>query len=564
MLAIARLVAFFPGIAVVLLVPIFWPEFGNGALTAIEKMGSRFAARKRLAIFSIFVLAVILRLGLAVFIPTNPPQVHDEFSYLLASDTFAHGRLANTPHPMSAYFDTFHELESPSYASMYPPGQGAMLALGQRLGSPWIGVVLSSAAMCAAALWMLQGWLPARWALLGSLFVLLRFGLLSYWSNSYWGGNVAAIGGALVLGALPRILRRPRWQDSALAAAGMLILANSRPFEGFVLCAPLVIILSVWLVRPSSPSWRLTLSHVVLPISMILVLGAVFMGYYNWRVTGNPLLLPHSLDDQTHRSTGNFVWDKERPPLKGLNAQFEGYYNHMERTLFSETHNLPVFYWRKITHIGSFFLGRDLLMTPLGDILLLPLFALPFALRDSRIRLLVLEVLVFFAGLLTSVWFEPHYAAPIVVAFVAIFLQAFRHVRRWEWRGHPIGIGLTRSLVLCVMAVVPISTIHAMHYPDDSSSPFTRSRPWAWERQRIISDLERTSDFHLVIVHYSKTHDANHEWVFNRADIDASKVVWAREIPGLDLHPLVNYFHARKIWILEADSVPPRLLPYSE
>ena len=104
--------------------------------------------------------------------------------------------------------------------------------------------------MCAAIFWMLRAWIPARWAFLGGAVAGIKFGIASYWMNSYWGGAVAATGGALVLGSVARIVKaQPRARYAILLAVGLAILANSRPYEGLVCALPSGIWLLIWFYR---------------------------------------------------------------------------------------------------------------------------------------------------------------------------------------------------------------------------------------------------------------------------------------------------------------------------
>jgi hypothetical protein len=530
---------------------VLFPRLGEGSARRIESGFSRFAKREVAAICAIFVAVIAARLLILPLLPVPVPGIHDEYSYLLMGDTFAHGRLANPPHPMWVSFETFHVNWFPTYSSMYPPAQGVVLAVGQLLGHPWIGVLLSNAAMCAAILWMLQAWLPARWAFLGGVLASLNFGIASYWMNSYWGGAVPASGGALVLGGIRRIARRGRKRDALLLGLGIAVLANSRPYEGFLFCIPATAWLVWWMVGKAKAKLaaRKRIARVVLPLGAMLILTAAFMAYYNWRLTGSALEPPHLLNIKTYHTAQIFLWGHAKPAQEYRNRQFDEFYNDWERENYrGNWEDALRVSWEKVFRSGATYFWA-------GEVLLLP--ALALVLRNRRMRLLLITFAVVALGTFALVWSNPHYAAPATCALFALVVQAMRYLRTMKWRGGAVGVAMSRATV---MALALGTIVNAGRRICD---------PLIWpcegdpSRVAIAQKLKHTPGKHLIMVRYGEDHNVHDEWVFNGADLDGAKVLWARELDPQQNAKLFAYYKDRRIWLVTPDSDNEYLEPYT-
>ncbi|MDQ1469945.1 MAG: hypothetical protein QOJ99_1425 [Bryobacterales bacterium] len=538
------------------LAAMFFPLFANSWFNWLELRFGVLAHKTKTCVLISGLSVLLIRGVLSPLLPVRVPQVHDEFSYLLAAQTFLAGRLTNPPHPMWIHFESLHIIQQPTYMSMYPPAQGLTLAMGMLLGGgAWLGVGLSIAFMCAAICWMLQGWFPPEWALWGVSIVIMRLAVFNYWANTYWGGAVAAAAGALVLGALPRIIRTPRIGYTLLLGLGVVLLANSRPYEGLILCIPCGIVLMAWMVRDQR--WRnpLYLRTFVLPLFLVLAISGLMMGYYFWRVTGSPWRMPYSVNQATYATTNPFFWQHLRPRHVYRHKVMRDYYERWELASYTRLAS----YRNRLKEVAAKM--RDLWQFFLGPVLSVPLVMLPAAVYDRHGRFLIATCAVMLAGLAPVFWLTvPHYAAPMTAAVYGVVVLCARYLRGGRWRSRPSGRFLVRAVpLMCFAGLVLRAAAPSFFEMDYGSYSWCCVGPGNVERARIERDLKATGVPNLVVVRYGPDHRVGDEWVYNDANIDASPVVWAREMTPSEDRRLAAYFNHRQIWLLEPDLLPPRL-----
>ena len=135
-----------------------WPRIGVDWFSRIERRFGLLARKKGIAVLTVGLAVLFFRLRDSSLYPIPLPFVPDDFSSCWER-IHSHGRLTNPTPAMWVHFETIHVDMQPTYMSMYFPGQALLLGAGKvLLGSPWYGVLISSALMCAGLCWMLQAW----------------------------------------------------------------------------------------------------------------------------------------------------------------------------------------------------------------------------------------------------------------------------------------------------------------------------------------------------------------------------------------------------------------------
>jgi hypothetical protein len=493
---------------------------------------------------------VALRLALKPLMPVPVPIVTDEFSHLLLADTLLHGRLANPVHPFWPHFESIHILMQPHYVSAYFPGQALWLAAGRLLtGSAWAGVLAECAGFLLALYWMLRGWMPSRWALYGVLLAGLRFAIGSYWINAYHGGFLPGIGGALVAGAFGRLRRSPTLTGfqrvpsltvGVLFGVGLAILASTRPVEGALYSIPFVAVLA-WDFR------RNAMALAVAAIPVLICAGA--LGVYFSHVTGSPFVTAYQINQKTYGWPMTLAFLKP-PHVENRNIEFARYYEY-EMTEHQRVDG-PVHFLEFLT-----FRMQEYWRFFLGPALSVPLVMLGRVWRGRRM------LLIGASGGLFAVLIEggasPHYLAPAAAVLIAIVVECCRHLRAsrvYAARFLPITMALVLTLRIGAQSL---------------GLPYTQAlnfQSWCCRvegnhnKARIAAVLDLVPGDHLVFVR-AKTDEYNLlQWIYNDADIDRSRIVWARDLGAERDAELVRYYKGRDVWMVDPNVEPASCVRY--
>jgi hypothetical protein len=509
----------------------------------LEPLALRLAGKPIWCFAIVALLPVALRLALLPHHPVPTPDIYDEFSHLFVADTLRHYRLANPVHPMHRFFETFFISQEPTYSSIYPIGQGLVLALCWNLfGLPWAGVLLGTAAFCGLCYWMLRGWVSAPCALLGGVLAVMEFGPLNQWTNNYWGGFLPAAAGCLVFGALPRIKEHGRTRDALLLGAGLGLHLLTRPYESLFLG---IAVLTYLLPR----NWKPLVIAVAVAVPAVGITLA-----QNKAVTGSWTMLPYALSQQQYGVPAALTFLPTPKPTRPMTREQELDYKMQSGFKGSGPETVSKFLLRMEFRIRYY---RFYFLPPLY----LALIAFLFRLRERRYAWVAAVCVLFALGINFFPAFQLHYLASIVCLFVLISVAGLQR------------IGPAAARMIVVLCCAHFFFWYGLHLADNSALSRFLLPYETWDginhrnperRIGVRDELAKIPGPLLVFVRYFPQHVFQEEWVFNAADIDGARIVWARDLGAEENRKLLAYYPNRKALLLEPDSDTPELSEYRE
>ncbi len=262
----------------------------------------------------------------------------------------------------------------------------------------------------------------------------------------------------------------------------------------------------------------------------------------NRQVTGNWTTLPYTVSQYQYGVPAALTFQTppvshhELTPQQQLDYRMQSNFLGRDQETFSS-------YLTRLGYRIRFY--RFFFLPPLY----LALVAFLITMREYRFYWAAATLIIFALGVNFFPAWQYHYIAAETCLFVLISVLGLQQ--------------LTRYSRAAVIAIVCLCIAHFLFWY--GVRVFRPAAPTAGQSRRMAvrSLIDATKGKQLVFVHYGPQHIFQEEWVWNEADIDASRVVWARDLGDIENQSLRNYYPGRTVWLLDADARPfPKLDPY--
>jgi hypothetical protein len=240
-------------------------------------------------------------------------NISDEYVYRLMAQMFAEGSLSvPSPEPRE-FFNFMHVLNDGRFCGKYPPGWPSLLAIGFWIGLPW----LVNPLVTMATLVLLYRIALKHFSAEAANFLLLSTlanPFILFLSASYYSHPACLLFLTCFLGAyLDSWVSPDGYRAYVLMGVGAGLAFLVRPYTAVAAVAPLAIVRvreNLKAGHPPANLGRLGLAAGVFGLFVAVLL------WYNYEITGNPLLQPFSKYDPHDHPRLDLTWVEWKETLK--------------------------------------------------------------------------------------------------------------------------------------------------------------------------------------------------------------------------------------------------------
>jgi hypothetical protein len=309
----------------------------------------------------------------------------------------------------------------------------------------------------------------------------------------------------------------------------------TRPYESIILFVAVV----AYLIRQRPPLFALVFLIPAIAITLM----------QNKAVTGSFTTLPYQLSQYQYGVPAALTFQNDPIPHRELTREQQLEYKSQMAFKGADRETIANYLLRleyRVRFYRFFFLP--------------PLY---LALLYYRRNWFVPATLLLFAlGINFFPAFQFHYLAAVTCLFVLMSVAGLERLSQ---------INAEAAKILVFLCVAYFGFWYTLHIFDKSAFSQAMRQYETWDglnhqnparRIFVRGELPVARGKFVVFVRYSSRHIFQDEWVYNAADIDAARIVWARDLGAEENAKLRAYYPDRTALLLEPDSPTPELTPY--